>query len=255
MTFKNLHIFSFGKFYLFCFLLAVNSFCLRSQSIDRQVINSNGGSGNAGANFNVDFNVGEPIIVTGTNANGVYTQGFLQPDTVFSSAGTFSINIFFGTESCTNAADAFIYANPVNAVGPVTWSWFPTLDTTSTLTNIPAGTYILTASDTAGNSVNDTIVIPSSTTPCDLDIYNGLTPNNDGKNDVFYIGNIDKYPNNEFYVFNRYGVKVWEGKNYDNMNVVFAGKDFNGSDLPPATYFYILVIDGGQRKGWLELLR
>ena len=43
--------------------------------------------------------------------------------------------------------------------------------------------------------------------------------------------------------------------NYDNVNVVFVGKDSNGSDLPPATYFYILVIEGGQRKGWLELLR
>lgn len=244
------------KYFTYCIVFhCLVFFCSNAQSLDRQVINSNGGSGNAGSNFKVDFNVGEPIIVTGTNANGIYTQGFLQPDTVFTSTGTFSINIFFGTESCTNAGDGFIYANPVNATGPVTWSWLPTLDTTSTLTNIPAGTYILTASDTAGNTVNDTIVIPVSTIPCDLDFYNGLTPNNDGKNDVFYIGNIDKYPTNEFYVFNRYGIKVWEGMNYDNVNVVFVGKDSNGSDLPPATYFYILVIEGGQRKGWLELLR
>jgi gliding motility-associated-like protein len=228
---------------------------IHAQSIDRQVINSNGGSGSAGSNFNVDFNVGEPVVVTGTNSNGIYTQGFLQPDTVFSSSGVFSVNIFFGSESCTNAADAYIYANPINNTGPVTWLWYPTLDSTSTLTNIPAGTYVFVATDTAGNSVNDTIVIPPSTLPCDLDFYNGLTPNNDGKNDVFYIGNIDKYPNNEFYVFNRYGVKVWEGTNYDNVSVVFDGKDLNGTELPPATYFYILVIDGGQRKGWLELLR
>ena len=228
---------------------------MNAQSIDRQIINSNGGTGSAGGGVVIDFSIGEPIVLTGTDGNNYFTQGFIQPDTVFASSNIFSVNIFYASESCINAHDGFIYANPVNAVGPVTWQWFPSMDTLPTLTGLVSGTYILTATDTAGNTLTDTIVITPSTNPCDLDFFNAITPNGDGKNDAFIISNISSYPNNSLFVFNRYGLKVWEGKNYDNTNVVFNGKDMGGFDLPPATYFYVLIVEGGERKGWLEILR
>ena len=226
-----------------------------AQSIDRQIINSNGGTGTTSGGIIIDYNIGEPIVVTGTDGNNYFTQGFIQPDTVFSSSSVFSVNIFYGTESCINAHDAFIYANPVNAVGPVTWMWLPSMDTLPTLVGLASGTYVLTATDSIGNTLTDTVVIAPSTSPCDLDFYNAITPNGDGKNDAFIISNITTYPENSLFVFNRYGLKVWEGKNYDNNNVVFVGKDMDGFDLSPATYFYVLVVNGGERKGWLELLR
>jgi gliding motility-associated-like protein len=224
-------------------------------SIDRQVINSAGASGNAGANFLIDYNIGETVIPTGTTANNFYTMGFLQPDTVLSVSGIFSVNINSGNESCQNASDGFIIATPFNASGPVSYLWQPTGDTTSKLLGLSAGTFVLTVSDTAGNSITDTLVILASSAACELEFFNGVTPNNDGKNDVFYISNIEGYPDNSLYIFNRYGTQVWEGTNYDNVNVVFSGKDKNGIDLPSATYFFVLVTGEKQKKGWLEILR
>lgn len=243
------------KVLIFYFCSFLNSNFILAQSIDRQVINSNGGTGTTSTGVSLDYNIGEPIVVTGTDGNNFFTQGFIQPDTVFSSSSIFSVNIFYGSESCINAHDAYIYANPVNAVGPVTWMWYPSMDTLPTLVGLAAGTYILTATDSIGNTLTDTIEITPSTNPCDLDFYNAITPNGDGKNDAFIISNIETYTNNSLFVFNRYGLKVWEGKNYNNNSVVFTGRDLNGNDLPPATYFYILNVDGGQRKGWLEILR
>ena len=74
------------------FFIVVSS-SIYAQTLDRQVINSNGGSGNAGSNVQVDFSIGEPIVVTANGPGEFYTQGFIQPDTVFYSTGVFSVNI------------------------------------------------------------------------------------------------------------------------------------------------------------------
>ena len=77
-------------------------------------------------------------------------------------------------------------------------------------------------------------------------IYNAFTPNGDGLNDYFFIDGITNYPNNTVEVYNRWGVKVFETKNYDSSGNVFNGYS-NGrttidrnEGLPTGTYFYIL---------------
>ncbi|MBB4119050.1 gliding motility-associated-like protein [Mesonia hippocampi] len=93
--------------------------------------------------------------------------------------------------------------------------------------------------------------------PCNIVVYNSVTPNGDGINDYFIIDNIH---NNEciseleVQVFNRWGVKVFETSDYDTSGNVFDGfstgrltvkdKDI----LPTGTYFYIITYtynDGG----------
>jgi gliding motility-associated-like protein len=54
-------------------------------------------------------------------------------------------------------------------------------------------------------------------------------------------------------IYNRWGDLVWSGKNYDNVNVVWEGKNKNGQDLPDATYFYLVEIPDKTYKGWVEL--
>ena len=53
--------------------------------------------------------------------------------------------------------------------------------------------------------------------------YNGMSVNDDGKNDYFHIGGIERYPNNVVRIYNRWGVKVWEIERYDNVRNVFKG--------------------------------
>ncbi|MBI3500323.1 MAG: gliding motility-associated C-terminal domain-containing protein [Bacteroidetes bacterium] len=83
-------------------------------------------------------------------------------------------------------------------------------------------------------------VIPSD----ELFFYNAFTPNHDGLNDVFYIGNIMKYPENRFEVYNRNGKLVYNAAPYLND---WDGK-VDGNELPCATYYYVLDPGSGKEK-------
>ncbi len=75
----------------------------------------------------------------------------------------------------------------------------------------------------------------------DIEIFTGISPNNDFKNETFLIQNIEELDatrQNRVSIYNRWGDMVWEGSNYDNQTVVFKGKSKNNDDLPSGTYFY-----------------
>ncbi|MCW3071409.1 MAG: hypothetical protein JWO44_1299 [Bacteroidetes bacterium] len=84
-------------------------------------------------------------------------------------------------------------------------------------------------------------------------IYNTFTPNNDGNNDTWYIGNIYKYPDNQLEVYNRYGKLVYKTSGYANT---WDGR-VSGEELPAGTYFYDLDLGPGTTKhhGTLTILR
>ena len=95
-------------------------------------------------------------------------------------------------------------------------------------------TYTVIAT-TDGCSVSDTLYIKvyPSIVPSD-----GLTPNGDGINDVWIIGNLSDFPNVEVIVFNRWGSQVFHSKGYEEP---FDGKNKNGKKLPVGTYFYVIT--------------
>jgi gliding motility-associated-like protein len=64
-----------------------------------------------------------------------------------------------------------------------------------------------------------------------IPISNLLTPNGDGHNDYFIVGNIDEYPENNLIVFDRNGKVVYEKANYRN--------EWNGENIPDGVYFYM----------------
>jgi gliding motility-associated-like protein len=91
-------------------------------------------------------------------------------------------------------------------------------------------------------------------------VYNALSPGGDGKNDEFFIQNIDRLTGtqrNHVSIFNRWGDLVWEADNYNNVTVVFTGKSKNGADLPSGTYYYKIDFEGStsQITGYLSLKR
>ncbi len=95
-----------------------------------------------------------------------------------------------------------------------------------------------------------TDILPQSSIP--LDIYNALSPNGDGDNDYFHIGNLDLYPNNTVEIYNRWGVKVFETKGYNTHGNVFTGLS-NGratvnqeGKLQTGTYFYVIEYEHSQ---------
>ncbi|MBL7831553.1 MAG: DUF11 domain-containing protein, partial [Saprospiraceae bacterium] len=85
-------------------------------------------------------------------------------------------------------------------------------------------------------------------------IYNGITPNSDGLNDLFIIEGIEKYPNNEVSIYNRWGNKVYTKKAYSNDQAWDATWD--GKLLPDGTYFYIIKDgEGAEYSGYLQIHR
>ena len=86
----------------------------------------------------------------------------------------------------------------------------------------------------------------------ELTIYTGFSPNGDGVNDSFRIDGLQRYPKHELKVFNRWGSKVFESKDYHND---WSGT-WNSTSLPDGTYFYLL--DDGEGKtysGYVQIRR
>lgn len=84
-------------------------------------------------------------------------------------------------------------------------------------------------------------------------VPNVITPNGDGKNDVFRINGLELHPNNTLSIFNRWGNEVYRSNgSYKN--------DWNGNGLNEGTYYYVLRIkekDGSERSttGWITLIK
>ena len=102
------------------------------------------------------------------------------------------------------------------------------------------------------------IVIDRSIDP-NADFPNAITPNGDGLNDAFIFdllsANLDKYPNNEMTIFNRWGDVVYNAAPYTND---WSGQNNQGNDLPEGTYYYVLILDvanGLILKGDITILR
>jgi gliding motility-associated-like protein len=95
-----------------------------------------------------------------------------------------------------------------------------------------------------------------------LVIYEGFSPNNDGKNDHWWIEGIENYPNNSVQVFNRWGNKVFEVKGYNNNDRAWGSESTLGlvigsSQVPDGTYFYIIDLGNGEkaRQGYITVHR
>ena len=73
-----------------------------------------------------------------------------------------------------------------------------------------------------------------------LVIYDGFSPNDDGVNDAFTIQGLNSFDGHTLYVYNRWGNLVLESRDYQND---WRGT-YDGRDLPPGVYFYLLRLDG-----------
>ncbi len=248
----------------------------RAQSIPIQVINSAGGGGSVGATgYEAYYNIGETVIATTVGGSSVVTQGFLQPDLI----GKFGLTGFpaFNGVSCLGKTDGFISITVhVSGIAPtatnqITYMYYwqpstvcPTNDC-PTVRDLTPGTYSVLVVTNNGTLTlpSDTImfqniVITDNFSPCLINVYNGMTPNHDGKNDFLLIENIEQYPNNEVDIYNRWGQSLAHIENYDNVNKRWNGTLGSSDALAPTgTYFYIIHLGDSSTKpikGWIELL-
>ena len=130
-------------------------------------------------------------------------------------------------------------------------------------TNI-AGIEVLDMSDDDSPMQDDPTVL--SVNGCALEIFNAVSPDGDGLNDFFRIRGIECYPKNTVEIYNRWGVKVYNGEGYNNNTIAFRGVSegrntvSQSEGLPSGTYFYVLKYEdsennGISKSGYLDLKR
>ncbi len=87
----------------------------------------------------------------------------------------------------------------------------------------------------------------------ELDIPSGFTPNRDGTNDTWNIGNLVRYEDIYLTVFSRTGKKIFE------TNSPYREWDgtYNGSEVPSGVYYYLIAINKYEKvyKGTITVLK
>lgn len=172
-------------------------------------------------------------------------------------------------------SDSFVYRNntiqlKASATGGTInyYAWTPTatLSCINCLDPIVRAPYsqeiIFTARNQNTCTSSDTAFIKTySDGP--VNIPNAFTPNNDGKNDVFYIiGSRDIQLVKDFSVYDRYGQRIFQARNVPPNDPVYGwrGRSSSGTELPQGSYVYSVVVvfrDGREQlfKGTITLIR
>lgn len=247
-------------------LLIVSNISVGQVELTRQVIGSTG-SYITGSSFSVSSTVGEAVIQTLFPTNMILTQGFQQTFKPNDSLVEYEVI----NESCVGAKNGSIYINDVvGCPGPYSVVITSVNDTDTQLgpDTLETGDYNVDITSFVNGCTYPSFIINvglDSEKDCILKFYSGITPNDDGINDVWWIDNIELFLENTVQIFNRWGDEVWYGKNYDNNTVVWRGNshdDFNsgvisnsGFELADATYFYVVRVGDRVFKGWVELTR
>jgi gliding motility-associated-like protein len=185
----------------------------------------------------------------------------------YNTSGTFDIKLYItdnnGCGSAVSTNTVTINPNPVINAGPdkffslgssttldasianaanFNFLWSPSFQLSSATILNPVATpdvsttYTITATDkTTGCSAKDAVIAAPISK---LYIPTGFTPNNDGKNDKWQIPGMALYPDALVAVYNRWGEKVYESKNYYNnpWNGLYKGL------MIPGVYIYMIKL-------------
>ena len=163
---------------------------------------------------------------------------------------TFNIGIDFVTDmalttltspvTCWNAADGTVTVSVNGGEAPFTYEWSdPFQQTTSTAVGLTEDTYTVVVTDALGcrRTASQSVDVIEG---C-LFIADALTPNNDGKNDIWIVGGLEDFPQSMVLVFNRWGQKLFESEGGQEQ---WDGR-FNGARLPVADYYYTIELFPG----------
>ncbi len=145
--------------------------------------------------------------------------------------------------SVVNAASALSY----NWILPSDWTGNSTTKDITVVVGDKSATIGVTATSAYGcvspiQQLDVRVVIED-----DIEVYNSISPNGDGDNDIFRIRNIDFYPENTLSIYNRWGIEVYRVTSYGLNDNFFKGFSEGRStvsrdvELPEGTYFYTLT--------------
>jgi large repetitive protein len=97
-----------------------------------------------------------------------------------------------------------------------------------------------------------TILSDKSKAETIITVPNVFSPNNDGVHDTWVIASLERFPDNDITILNRWGTEVFKAKSYQN--------NWTGDNLAEGTYYYVARVklcDGTDRmlKGYVMIVR
>lgn len=117
------------------------------------------------------------------------------------------------------------------------------ISTDTQVTSQQEGTYRVEFQNSCGSVSSDPIILHSRE---DIDVYNIITPNGDGKNDFYRLP--DALAGSEFLVYNRWGNLIYRSPAYEN--------NWSGEGFVSGEYFYMINNNCfGTYKGVLTISR
>jgi gliding motility-associated-like protein len=128
---------------------------------------------------------------------------------------------------------------------------------TDYIKDVPTSSYPLVITDSEGCVDTTWInVVPIECPP--IIPQEVFTPNQDGFNDTWRVQNIEFYPKNKVYIFDRWGQRVYYKEEYKN-NEGWDAK-YIATDMPVSTYYYVIELEFEKQdtkviKGPVSILR
>jgi gliding motility-associated-like protein len=217
------------------------------------------------AGGSLSFCAGDSVALSGPAGtfNYLWSTGATTSSITATTAGTYVLTVTDPSSGCSgmDSVEVTINSSPVvfagndttlslgntiqlnaTGIGVLSWSWFPNTGlTNASIPNPLASPVVTTVYQLIGTDINGCSDEDSITITVIMDynvvISNLMTPNDDGFNDRWIVGNIENYPNTEVIVVNREGSVVFSSDSYDNN---WDGTNPSGQALPDGTYYYIL---------------
>ncbi len=217
--------------------------------------------------YHWDFGDGDTSVVT-------------DPSHTYTAVGTYSVQLIANSNlGCSDSVTRVVTVNDLplveagmdtsisqgysvqlsgSAIGASSFYWSPLtgLDDNTVFNPMasPLDTtvYYLTITDLNGCSNTDSVIV-NVIEDYKLVIYNVITPDGNGQNDTWTIGNIETFQSADIWIYDRWGSEVFSVKGYQN--------DWNGVDgtdqLPDGTYYYVIRFDDSELKysGAITVLR
>lgn len=164
-------------------------------------------------------------------------------DTV--TAGPQSINVTPFTPSVNPEESEILQGESVDlrASGGTDYSWTPSnsLSSSSNTSTTASPSQTTTYDVTVTKGDCDSVLQSTVNVKEPIDPPNTITPNGDGKNDVWKIEGIEQFENPEITIYDRWGQQVFhsvgyrEGDRWDGRS--------GGQLVPASTYYYVIELD------------
>lgn len=178
----------------------------------------------------------ELVVLDQKNCTDTFRITITEPDYITSQFDIYPV-------TCVDQHNGQALSYPEGGNGGYNYNW-SNGNMTYHAENLEGGITNLEVTDILGCIGSFDVEIPVIDVGC-IDPVNTFTPNGDGYNDTWVIDNMELYPNIEVNIFNRWGNLV---KKFSNVYEPWDGM-INGVDAPSGTYFYVINLNNGEKKG------